>query len=158
MAETVSRRFLSALGQLALALLNATLILVVAALVLAWMLAGRVERIADTTLAVATDAWAEISSVKETATRLTVELEAIRQELPTLNGSEDATIEESSERLLLGMDQLETSLAEAQMKIQSMNESMNIDPNLLVEKVVRTGVSEFGNWIVSITDCRVAGN
>ena len=67
MSDSFVRRLGRTLGQLALALLNATLLLIVAALVLIWLLADKVEDVAETTIAAATEQVERLTPVTDQA-------------------------------------------------------------------------------------------
>ena len=153
MSETLSNRLTRAVGQLALALVDATLLLVVAALFLGWSLAQKVERISEVTIASATQQIAAISPVADQVAGLKEDLGLLRADVADLRLTEDGKIEQTASRIITKLDALEVELSDVNATLAPTFKAMSTDPGIVVDRAVTTSLAEVGAWITSLSSC-----
>ena len=155
MSDSFVRRLGRTLGQLALALLNATLLLIVAALVLSWQLADKVEDVAETTIAAATEQVERLTPVTDQATSLRGQLAELRADVAKLENLDGSEATASAQAILAKLDDLEGSILEMNATLEPFVEQITAEPGALVDRAVETGFAEAGTWIATLRDCRL---
>ncbi|MHA3979794.1 hypothetical protein ACW9UR_19125 [Halovulum sp. GXIMD14794] len=157
MQQSFPDRLKRALAQLALAALNATLILIVLGLFFAWRLAVTAERITDQAITSAAAQVAQLSSVQEDLTGLKDQFAGLRADIEEvrLEGTESAS--EASERIAAKLDEIEAQISEVSGQLGPAVEAISIDPGILVDRAVETGMSEFGTWVAGMRGCDFPG-
>ncbi|MEM8956814.1 MAG: hypothetical protein AAGC86_03270 [Pseudomonadota bacterium] len=153
MNDTVPRRLSRTVGQLALALLNATLILVVVALLLAWSLARTVERVTETAVSAATEQIAELSPLADDISGLQDQLREVRGQLADLRLAEDARVAEAAEDVLARLEVLEETASDVRSELAPAIEGLTTNPVAIIDRAVETGIAAAGAWVSSLSGC-----
>ncbi|MEM6464583.1 MAG: hypothetical protein AAF724_22005 [Pseudomonadota bacterium] len=153
MTHTVSGRLSRSVGQLALALLNATLILVVLGLLLAWNLSRTVERITETAVAAATNQLAEFKPLADEISGVQDQLAKLRVEVADLRGADDTKVAEASEAVLSRLAVLDEAVLQMGAELGPAINKITTDPGVLVDRAVETGIAATGAWVSSLTGC-----
>jgi len=153
MSEAFSRRLIRAIGQLALALLNATLILIVAVLLLAWNLASKVESVTETAISSATRQIAELSPLAEQVASLQDELSELRTDIAGLKLTEDTKVAQAADTILVKLDDLDAELSEMNAALAPVVKAISTDPGIVVDRAVKTGLAEVGAWVTTLSGC-----
>ena len=143
------RRLARALGGLALALLNATLLLTVLALFFGWRLAATAERVTATAAA---SAAAQLDRLDPVAG----EIAALREEVAGLRAEIAVGAGEGAEALAARLDTLEARLDAAADGLGPVLAAARADPGLLVDRAVVAGVAEVGRQLAALRGCRAA--
>lgn len=150
----MTRTLSQTLAQLALALVNATLILVIVALILGLRLAGTVERVTEGASAAAAEQLAQLVPIGDEIGALRAEIGGLRSELAEIRAPGDrlgAAAEATAERL----QALEAELTTISGALRGAVQRVGEDPGLLIDRAVRSGVSEAGLWVATLRDCRL---
>jgi hypothetical protein len=148
-----SHRLARTLGQLALALLNATLILVVLALFLAWRLSGTVERVTEAAAGAAAQQLAELAPVGDELSGLREQVAGLRLELAAMQADGEAGARAAADAVATRLDEIETRLEDTRARIGPAIEALSADPGILVDRAVEAGVAEAGRWLVTLRGC-----
>lgn len=153
MTHTFSGRLSRAAGQLVLALLNATLILVVVGLLLAWNLARTVERVTETAVAAATE---QITPLADEISGVQDQLSELRGELAELRLADDARAAGASAAVLLRLAVLDEAVSQMRAELAPAINKATTDPGALVDRAVETGIAAAGEWVSSLAGCRAS--
>lgn len=149
---TFSQRLTRALGQLALALLNATLILVVVALFLVWRVAATVESATVAVTETASEQLARVTPVKDELSGLRSELAELRTSVAQLRS--DTTIDQAAvTSALRRIDGTRDRIDDAAAKIAPVVDAVASDPGRVVDRAVATGVAQAGAWLAHLRGC-----
>lgn len=154
MSDTFFGRLGYVIGQLVLALLNATLILIVAALLLAWSLANTVERFTETAIAAATQQIEQLSPIADQAASLEDQLNEIRADIASLQVIEDSQLAQTAASLRVKVDDLDAGISEMNAALAPVIETAGAEPGILIDRAVRTGIAEAGAWITTLSGCQ----
>lgn len=133
------------LKDLALALLNATLILVVICLVLAWKVAGKADQITATFA----QNLITVAPLREDIQGLTREIAALRSDLTQLPTQSDAQRSATLRRVQTKMVQIETQLGTVR---QSMSE-LSKAPTQLIDYAIDASADRLTQGINDIRSC-----
>jgi TolA-binding protein len=154
MSNSFSGRLLRATGQLALALINATLILFVVALFLALKLANTVERVTETAIAAATQQVEQLSPIADRAERIEDQIEELKADVVSIRLSEDTQVARTAETLMLRLEDLDASLSEMNALLAPAVETVTTEPGMLVERAVQISLAEAGTWVTTLSGCK----
>lgn len=154
MSNSYSGRLLRTSGQLALALINATLILFVVALFLALKLADTVERLTETAIAAATQQVEQLSPLADRAERIEDQLKEIQADVVSLRLREDALVAKTTETLTQKLEDLDTSISEMNALLAPALETVTTEPGILVERAVQKSLAEAGTWVTTLSGCK----
>jgi len=157
MTPSFPQRLLRTTGQLGLALLNATLILVIVALALLWRVSESVEGATTALATAASEQIARIAPVQDELRGLRADLGALREDLAALRveaspgeaGPGEAALDAALERL----DRTQARLSAAADGIVPALEAISADPGLVVDRAVASGVAEAGRWLAALRGC-----
>jgi len=143
------------LGQLGLALVNATLILVVLCLFLAWRTVATVERVTETAAAAAAEQVAALSPVADGIGAVRQDIAALRADLAGLrqSGAEEAAA--ASDRLAERLEATESRLEALSGRVGPAVEAVSADPGVLIDRAVAAGVDRAGLWAAGLRGCTV---
>ena len=153
MSDTFSGRLAHTIGQLALALLNATLILVVLALFLALSLAQTVDGVAEKAITTATQQIAVLSPLADRVSGVEDKLDELRSDMTKLQLIEDTKVTDAAETILGKLDVLEGEISEVKTALAPAIETAATEPGVLIDRAVQTGVAEAGNLITTMSGC-----
>ncbi|MEP2783746.1 MAG: hypothetical protein ABJP33_15180 [Pseudoruegeria sp.] len=142
-------RLAKALKNLGLALLNATLMLVLLCLVFAWLAMKQMNAFSGTISQSFADGLVQVEPVKEQLSTLNSGIVSLRsdlQEIRTTSGTvRDVKIENVQQRL----DIMAAITAEMRAKLQGIVQN----PDLIVDRVVTTAVGELTGSLVALRGC-----
>lgn len=155
MSDTFPRRLAHSIGQLALALLNATLILVVAALFLAWNVVNKMEHLAGLAIASATQQVAELSPLADEVSGLRADLSQLREDVAELTLIEDFRIAQAADSILVKLQNLEQKTSQMDAALSPAIDVITTDPAVLVDVAVETGIAAVGEWVTGVSGCVV---
>ena len=155
MSDTFPRRLAHSIGQLALALLNATLILVVAALFLAWNVVNKMEHLAGLAIASATQQVAELSPLADEVSGLRADLSQLREDVADLTLIEDFRIAQAADSILVKLQNLEQKTSQMDAALSPAIDVITTDPAVLVDVAVETGIAAVGEWATGVSGCVV---
>ncbi len=127
MSETRSRLGRT-IGNLLLALLNATLILVALCLYLAWQLAQEVETVAGHV----SEKVGQVESLRSEVSSMTAEMAALRADLSKQSVQADSLTLQKMDDLSAKLDRIENGMAETRGKVEAFLD----EPNALVDRAV----------------------
>ena len=148
MTQTQKRRLPHTLGQLALALLNATLILIVLALLLVWQISRNAQNAAATLVDAAQVPLARLETIEG-------ELVSIRTQLEALQISEQGAIATAAQPVVAHLNTLEGELRALATRLPATVGAALEDPEQLVVRAVAAGSDKLGEWLMTYTDCRL---
>lgn len=137
------------LKDLALALLNATLILIALCLFLAWKTASTMDGLTETfaqNLQIVAPLRGDVQSMKE-------ELSGLRQDLATLASQGGETSQVVLQRVQERVAAMDTRVTEVQSRIQSLADT----PEVLLNQVIETSADAFARSVSEIRGCQPAG-
>jgi hypothetical protein len=153
MSDVFAPRLARALRGLALALVNATLILVAACLFLAWQAAATVERAGVRMADAAAERLARLAPLADELAMAHAEIAGLRADLARLAdgaGAGDGGL----------ADTLGERLAEAEARLDAVSgevvgtlDAVAADPGLLVDRAVAAGVDRVGMWAAGLRGC-----
>lgn len=135
------------LKNLALALLNATLILIALCLFLAWKVTDKVDDLAGNfaqNLSVVTPLREDIQGVTD-------ELAALRKDLAGLAAQTDTINSAALQRIQGKVEQAEAKLTTAQQSIRNLTQA----PTRLIDYAIETAADEFAKRATEIRGCGV---
>ncbi|MEM1431566.1 MAG: hypothetical protein AAGG09_19085 [Pseudomonadota bacterium] len=152
MQATFSQRLRRALGQLFLALLNATLILLIVALALLWRVSATVESATASVTALAAEQAGRIAPVRDEMRGIRDEISALRMDLAALRG-EGVAGQEAVDRALVQLDEAQARWAAVSDRVAPLAEALSEDPGIVVDRAVASGVAEAGQWLAALRGC-----
>lgn len=135
-----------ALGNLGLAMINATLILLALCLWLAWQLGSEVSAITD---GIAGDLLA-VQPLRDDVTGLTEQIAALRSDLEIAGDQAGADAVEALDRLRERSARLEDRLADLSGLVARISE----DPGLLLDRGIALAVGHLGDQSRALLNCR----
>lgn len=144
-----AQRFGTALKNLALALLNATLILVALCLFLAWRLSAEVHDVTE----IVTDELTTIRPLRAEVAGMTDQIAGLRSDLAAM-GDQTATL--SSETLGRVRDRAEELQAQLDTLSQAV-ERITENPEILLDRAVTLAVERLGDEASELMACRAGG-
>ncbi len=153
MSETTSR-FLRALRNIALAMLNATLILVALCLFLALRLSDRV----DTIMSNATQNLISVAPLREDMQDMTGELAALRGDIATLLGSTGEMTSSAGQLVTERIGRFDARLNSVDAKVSALREriaSTEIDPGTLLDRAIATASAELAASFAALAGCEL---
>jgi hypothetical protein len=139
-------RFRSAVKDLALALLNATLILVALCLWLAWSLASTVDDITDQMLSNLVD----VRPIRDDIRNLTEELGGIRSDLEAIAEENGGLASEAANRLSEKVGGIQDRVAEVRGRIDVLVDS----PELVIDYAIDAAFDRAETAVNAIRSCR----
>ena len=153
MSDTFSSRLRRALGQLVIALVNATLILVVVALFLGLRLAGTAERVTETAVTAAAAQVAELRPLRDEVSGLRAQVAGLRDDLQSLRADAGATIDDKTAAALARLEAVDARLTAVSASLGPAVDAVAADPGIIVDRAVATGVEELGRWLAPLWGC-----
>ena len=145
---TPARRLRRTVGELALALLNATLILAALCLFLAWRAAATVEQVTETVTTAAAGHLAAVAPLRDELGAARGELAALRADLDRLSAGGAVS------------DALSARLAAAEARLDALSDragqvidTLPRDAGALVDRAVTRGVDRAGRWAAGLRGC-----
>lgn len=144
------RRLARALGALALAALNATLLLTVLATFFGWRLVATAERVTATAAAGAAARLDRLDPVAGEVAALRAEMAALRADLAAGAG-------EGAEALAARLDEMQARLEATADGLGAVFAEARADPGLLVDRAVTAGFAEAGRQLAALRGCNAAG-
>ena len=157
MTQSAPRRLRQTLGQLALAAINATLILVALCLFLAWQTVSAVERVGERAASAVAEQLSELSPVADSVDGLRTEIAALRGDLGALGselGEPGEALAERLENLNDRVARVEDRLDTAADRVGATAEALSTDQGRLVERAVEAGVDRAGVWVAGLLNCK----
>lgn len=151
MSET-SHRFLRALRDLALALVNATLILIALCLFLALRLVDRVDGITETFAA----NLVSVDPLRRDVGQMTDEIAGLRADLAAVRTQTGELTSESARALAERLDAFEARLNEVRDRtdtVKSRIETAEFNPEAMLERAIETAVAEFTAQAGQLAGC-----
>jgi hypothetical protein len=138
-------RFRSAVKDLALALLNATLILIALCLWLAWSLASKVDDITDQML----PNLVEMQPIRDDIGNLKEQLGAVRADLAIIARQGDELASETADRLSEKVSAIEDRVAEVRSRIDLVVDS----PEIVIDYAIDAAFDRAEEAAVAIRSC-----
>ncbi|MEM1341021.1 MAG: hypothetical protein AAGF68_01795 [Pseudomonadota bacterium] len=158
MQATPNRRLTRTLGNLALACLNATLILVVLALFLSLRLVGAVERVTETFISAAEVQVAQIAPLNEELSAVRAGLTELQAELGALRPADGGQLSNALEAVSDSVSQTEAQLVSLNANLTSLAEAVSTDPGALIDRAVASAAAEAGQLVANVRGCRLPEN
>ncbi|MEW9918467.1 hypothetical protein AB2B41_02540 [Marimonas sp. MJW-29] len=146
MTQPDKTNFIRAVGHLAIALLNATLILLVLALYFGWRLMGAVDSATETAVTAASAQVERLTSVQN-------ELQTVRRQLEDLKNAEDLRITAAVEPTSKRLSDIGARLAVLRSGIGNSVDAVAADPGIIFDRAMKAGMAEFGYWLTTVTNC-----
>ncbi|SDI39612.1 hypothetical protein [Aliiruegeria lutimaris] len=149
-----SSRLLRALRDLAIALINATLILVLLCLILGWRLLDRVDHIA-------TNFARNIVSVeplRDDVQSMTTEIAALRADLAEVRANSDQATSEAAQAVTARLESFEARLDTVNDRMTAFRErvqSIELNPEVLVTHAVETAANQFVTSAGQLAGCEM---
>lgn len=140
---------LKVLKDLALALLNATLILVALCLFLAWKTASTLDGLTETfaqNLQIVAPLRSDVQNMKE-------ELSGLRQDLASLASQGGETGQIVLQRVQERVAAMDARVTEVQTRIQTLVDT----PEILLDRAIETSADAFARSVSEIRGCQPAG-
>ncbi len=153
MSDAFSSQLSRVAGKLVLALVNATLILVVLALFLGLRLAGTMERVAEASVAAAMAQATQFTPLRDEIAGLREQISGLRDDLTSLPGDTTGDIAERITAVSARLDRIEARLAEVGTDLAPTLDAVSADPGIVVDRAVRTGIEELGRWLAPHRGC-----
>lgn len=157
MAETFPERLSRAAKNLLLALLNATLLLIVLALFFAWRVAGTVERVAENTVAAASAQVAQLAPLKNQVESIETQLMGLRADIAGLSLLEDSDAAIAVDAMLAELNSLEALVSEVNNTFSPIVETVTTDPGAVAQQAVAAGFAALGDEIATLGLCAAPG-
>ncbi|MCA0904943.1 hypothetical protein LCM27_00885 [Ruegeria marisrubri] len=136
------------LKDLALALINATLILVALCLFLGWKLASKVESVS----AEFSEAVQVLAPIRDEAKGIRAELSALREDLATLRNENQITDSQAAQNLqatLRRLNAVDQKLQTAQERFTELAET----PEVLIAQAIQTGADIASERVLALKGC-----
>lgn len=130
---------------LALAMLNATLILLALCLWLAWKLSAEIDDITDDFAS----NLIKVQPLRDDIATLTGQVGLLRQDLEQLRGESAGAAEAAIARLSERTDQLDAGLT----KVNGLFDRLSADPEALLDQATRSAVSQLANEAQDMMHC-----
>lgn len=153
MPDAVAPRLARALRDLALALVNATLILVAACLFLAWQTAATVERVGVRMAEAATEQVARLDPLVDEIAMARSEIAGLRADLAELSHRAEDGGARVGETLGERLAEAEARLDAVSGDVAGALDAVAADPGLLVDRAVAAGVDRAGLWAAGLRGC-----
>lgn len=138
-------RFWTAIRNLLLAMINATLILLALCLWLAWRLTAEVDAVTDDL----TRNLAPVQPLRDEMAQLTDQVSGLRADLASVRDQAGADLPEAVARLGAEADQLQARLA----KVSETAQTVAADPGLLIDRAVAAAAASFGDKAQHLLGC-----
>lgn len=143
-------RFWTALRNLALALVNATLILLALCLWLGWRLTAEVHAVTGDVARTVTQNLTPVQPLRDEVALLTGQVAGLRADLAA--AGDQATMPEAVKRLEAEAEQLQARLA----ALSQAAEHLTVDPGLLIDRAAAAAAGSFGDEAQRLRGCKAA--
>lgn len=145
--SNTSSRILRALRDLAIAMINATLILVLLCLILGLRLTSRVD---DVTTHFA-ESLVSVEPLREDVRSMTGEIAGLRSDLGAIRENSGELTSETARALTARLDQFESRLDGVRDRLQSVE----FDPQVMVDHAIETAANETAAAFGSLVGCEL---
>lgn len=145
-------RFWTAIRNLLLALLNATLILVALCLFLGWRLTAEIHAVTGDVAESLTENLAPVQPLRDEVAVLTGEITGLRADLASVRDGAGEAMPEAVERLGAEADRLQARLAALSQKA----EAVAADPDKLIGRAVAAAAGRLGDEAQDLIGCKAA--
>jgi cell division protein FtsX len=136
---------LNALKNLIVAMINATLILIVLALFLAWNVTNKADQIASNfARSIVT-----VQPLREDIQGMTAELAAIRGDIAQISGASEGVRSASLQRIAARLDQMEARAETARLSISELSQA----PTKMVDYAINSAVDAVAQGAMDIRGC-----
>lgn len=153
MPET-SSRFLRVLRDLALAMINATLILVALCLFLGLRLSGRVDAI----LSNAAQNLVSVAPLREDVQGLTAEVAGLRDDISALRDNTGEMTSDTARAVTERLERFNARLDTVDQRMAALRErvaSVNLDPEALIDHAIATASAELAASFATLAGCEI---
>lgn len=142
-------RFTKALKNLLLALLNATIMLILLCLIFAYLTVRQINGLTDTMTTAFAENLITIEPVKDQLVQLNTGVESLQSDLQEIRVSSGAVRDEKLEALQIRLDTMAANSTDLRNRMRQIVE----EPEVIVENAVSTAVGELTKTLVSLRGC-----
>ncbi len=142
-------RFTSALKNLVLALLNATIMLILLCLVFAYLTARQINGLTDTMTTAFAENLITVEPVKEQLVLLNDNVTGLRSDVQAIRTATGAVRDEKLEAIQIRLDTMATNTADMRNKMRQITE----EPDVIVGAAVSSAVGELTETLVALRGC-----